>query len=124
MTVLELERISQRFGTTEVLHEVSLRVAGAEFLTVVGPSGCGKSTLLRVAAGLLEPDSGEVRLDGTCVNGWEPRRRDVAMVFQNYALYPHLSVERNLAFPLENAHLPREAIRARVRESAALLGLG
>jgi len=124
MTILELERISHRFGTAEVLREVSLRVEGAEFLTVVGPSGCGKSTLLRVAAGLLEPDSGEVRLDGTCVNGWEPRRRDVAMVFQNYALYPHLSVERNLAFPLENARLPREAIRARVRECAALLGLG
>ncbi len=123
MTILELARISHRFGAAEVLHEVSLRVEGAEFLTVVGPSGCGKSTLLRIAAGLLEPDAGEVRLDGVCVNGWEPRRRDVAMVFQNYALYPHLSVERNLSFPLENARLSREAIRARVRESAALLGL-
>jgi multiple sugar transport system ATP-binding protein len=123
VTLLELDRISHSFGATAVLREVSLCVSGGEFLTVVGPSGCGKSTLLRVAAGLLEPDSGEVRLDGARVNGWEPRRRDVAMVFQNYALYPHLTVERNLSFPLENAHLSRETIRARVRESAALLGL-
>jgi len=123
MTMLELERISKSFGAAQVLREVSLCVRGGEFLTVVGPSGCGKSTLLRVAAGLLEPDSGEVRLDGVCINGWEPSRRDVAMVFQNYALYPHLSVERNLAFPLENARLSREVIRARVQESAALLGL-
>ena len=123
MGTLELERISHSFGKTPVLREVSLRVSGPEFLTIVGPSGCGKSTLLRVAAGLVEPDAGEVRLDGERVNGWEPHRRDVAMVFQNYALYPHLTVERNLAFPLENARLPREAIRARVAESAALLGL-
>jgi multiple sugar transport system ATP-binding protein len=123
MTRLELDRISRRFGANAVLREVSLEVAGAEFLTVIGPSGCGKSTLLRVAAGLLEPDSGEVRLDGACVNGWEPSRRDVAMVFQNYALYPHLTVERNLSFPLENARLARATVRARVRESAELLGL-
>jgi ABC-type sugar transport system ATPase subunit len=123
MTLLELDRISHRFGTTEVLRVVSLRAEGGEFLTVVGPSGCGKSTLLRVAAGLIEPDAGEVRLDGVRIDGWEPARRDVAMVFQNYALYPHLTVERNLSFPLENARLPRETIRARVLESAALLGL-
>jgi ABC-type sugar transport system ATPase subunit len=123
MGLLELDRIAKRFGATEVLRGVSLRVEGPEFLTVVGPSGCGKSTLLRIAAGLVEPDAGEVRLDGTRIDGWEPARRDVAMVFQNYALYPHLSVERNLSFPLENARLPREAIRARVREIAELLGL-
>src|SRR5688572_5271196 len=123
MALLELDGIAKRFGATEVLRGVSLRVEGPEFLTVVGPSGCGKSTLLRVAAGLVEPDAGEVRLDGARIDGWEPARRDVAMVFQNYALYPHLSVERNLAFPLENARLPRETIRARVRESAELLGL-
>jgi ABC-type sugar transport system ATPase subunit len=123
MTHLELERISHAFGGTPVLREVSLAVEGAGFLTVVGPSGCGKSTLLRVVAGLLEPDSGEVRIDGARVNGWEPRRRDVAMVFQNYALYPHHSVERNLAFPLESAGLSRAAIRERVRASAELLGL-
>ncbi len=124
MSVFELIAIGKRFGTAEILREVSLRVDSGEFLTVVGPSGCGKSTLLRIAAGLVEPSSGEVRLDGVVVNGWEPPRRDVAMVFQNYALYPHLTVERNLAFPLENARVPREAIRARVRECAALLGLG
>ncbi|MBK7641934.1 MAG: ABC transporter ATP-binding protein [Planctomycetes bacterium] len=124
MTRLELDRISHRLGTTQVLREVSLAVEHGEFVTVVGPSGCGKSTLLRVAAGLIEPDAGALRLDGVEVNGWEPRRRDVAMVFQNYALYPHLSVERNLAFPLENARLSREAIRERVRASAELLGLG
>ena len=123
MALLELDHIRHSFGSTAVLNDVSLRVEGGEFMTVVGPSGCGKSTLLRIAAGLVEPDSGDVRLDGERVNGWEPRRRDVAMVFQNFALYPHLSVARNLAFPLENAGLPRETIRARVRESAQLLGL-
>ena len=124
MSVLELVSIGKRIGEQAILRDVDLRVASGEFLTVVGPSGCGKSTLLRIVAGLVEPSAGEVRLDGVLVNAWEPHRRDVAMVFQNYALYPHLTVERNLAFPLENARVPRQEIRSRVRECAAMLGLG
>ncbi len=95
-----IESVGKRFGTTAVLHDVSARLAAGEFLCLVGPSGCGKTTLLRILAGLETADSGRVLIDGRDVTGLRPAERDVAMVFQNYALYPHLTVAQNLAVPL------------------------
>ncbi len=123
MTALALRGISHHFGEGWVLSDVSLKAAPGEFLVIVGPSGCGKSSLLRIAAGLLSPTQGDVILDGVRVNDLEPRERDVAMVFQNYALYPHMTVRGNLAFPLRMARWDRRAIERRVSETAALLGL-
>jgi multiple sugar transport system ATP-binding protein len=121
---LELDGIAKTFrGGAAALRGVSLAVEDGELLAVVGPSGCGKSTLLSIVAGLEAPTSGEVRIDGRAVTGLSPRERDVAMVFQSYALYPHMTVRRNLAFPLEVARLPRREIDARVSEVSALLGL-
>ncbi len=124
MARLELRGITKRFGAQVVLPSVDLRVEDGEFLVLVGPSGCGKSTLLRIVAGLVEPDGGELLLDGRSALDLGPRERDVAMVFQNYALYPHMSVAKNLAFPLRMRGVARDAARARVAETAALLGLG
>jgi multiple sugar transport system ATP-binding protein len=122
---LELDALTKTFpGGAAALRGVSLAAAEGELLAVVGPSGCGKSTLLSIVAGLEAPDSGEVRIDGRSVNALSPRERDVAMVFQSYALYPHMTVRRNLAFPLEVAKLARREIDARVEEVSALLGLG
>jgi multiple sugar transport system ATP-binding protein len=124
MARLELDALTKRFGEDAVaLRGVSLAVEDGELLAVVGPSGCGKSTLLSIVAGLEAPTSGEVRIDGRPVNALSPRERDVAMVFQSYALYPHMTVRRNLAFPLEVARLGRREIDARVEEVSALLGL-
>lgn len=105
------------------LQHVSAKITAGEFVVLLGPSGCGKTTLIRLIAGLDEPTLGEVRFDGVCVNALPPEERDVAMVFQNYSLYPHLSVEDNIAFPLRTAHMPREEVEAAVREMAQLLGL-
>jgi multiple sugar transport system ATP-binding protein len=124
MARLELERVTKRYGGGAVaLREVSLAVEDGELLAVVGPSGCGKSTLLSIVAGLEAPSAGEVRIEGRDVTALSPRERDVAMVFQSYALYPHMSVRRNLAFPLEVARAGRREIAARVAEVSALLGL-
>jgi multiple sugar transport system ATP-binding protein len=124
MARLELERVTKRYGGDAVaLREVSLAVEDGELLAVVGPSGCGKSTLLSIVAGLEAPTAGEVRIDGRDVTALSPRERDVAMVFQSYALYPHMSVRRNLAFPLEVARAGRREIAERVAEVSALLGL-
>jgi len=123
MARLSLRDVSRRFGDETVLHAASLDIADGEFLVLVGPSGCGKSTLLRIVAGLIEPTTGEIAIDGCVVNDLEPRERDVAMVFQNYALYPHMSVRKNLAFPLKLAGVPGADISTRVGETAALLGL-
>jgi multiple sugar transport system ATP-binding protein len=108
----------------EAMRNVSLDVADREFLVVVGPSGGGKTTTLRVIAGLEQPTSGTIRIGGQVVNALPPRDRDVAMVFQNYALYPHLTVYENLAFGLKLRNCPRPDIERRVRDAAALLGLG
>jgi multiple sugar transport system ATP-binding protein len=124
MARLELEAVEKRYGRVAALRGVTLSVADGELLAVVGPSGCGKSTLLSIVAGLEAPSAGAIRIDGRTVNALSPRERDVAMVFQSYALYPHLTVRRNLAFPLEVAHAARGAIAARVAEVAELLGLG
>jgi multiple sugar transport system ATP-binding protein len=120
---LELVSVTKTYGRTAALREVSLSVEDGELVAVVGPSGCGKSTLLSIVAGLDVPTAGEVRIDGRAVNALSPRERDVAMVFQSYALYPHMTVRRNLAFPLEVGKVGRREIDARVLEVASLLGL-
>jgi len=121
---LSLRRLTHRFGASLVLDDVSLEVEPGEFLVLLGPSGCGKSTLLRIVAGLVTPSAGEVWIDGRRADGLEPKERGVALVFQNYALYPHMSVRANLGFPLKMAGLARTEIDARVERTAQRLGLG
>jgi ABC-type sugar transport system ATPase subunit len=115
---VELEGVEKRFGATVALAAIDLVAEAGEFLVLLGPSGCGKSTLLRIIAGLETPSAGVVRIGGLDVTAVEPRDRDIAMVFQNYALYPHLSVRRNIEFPLKARHVPA-ADRHRVAEAAA-----
>lgn len=123
MTEVELEGISKRYGGTTVLPPLDLTIEAGEFLVLLGPSGCGKSTLLRILAGLVPQSEGSVSMNGDRVDDLDPAARDVAMVFQNYALYPHRSVAKNLSFPLEMRRVPRAEIRRRVREVAESLGL-
>jgi multiple sugar transport system ATP-binding protein len=121
VTVTELTKVFDD-GTVAV-DRVSFAVADSEFVVLVGPSGCGKSTTLRLIAGLEEPSAGEIAIDGRVVNDVPPKDRDIAMVFQNYALYPHLTVRENLAFGLRMRRLDRRVIEERVGEAAARLGL-
>ncbi len=127
MARVVLDQISKTYpgknGGSPAVRNLSLTVADGEFMVLVGPSGCGKSTLLRLIAGLESPDSGTIAIDGRTVNGVPPKDRDLAMVFQNYALYPHLTVFENLAFGLRLRKQPREEIAARVAAAAAQLGL-
>jgi len=123
MAAVELVAIRKSFGDVEVVHGVDLSIADGELLTLVGPSGCGKSTLLSIIAGLEAPSAGEIRIDGAVMNDRSPKERGVAMVFQSYALYPHMSVRRNIGFPLEVEGRPRKEIDARARETADRLGL-
>ncbi len=123
MATLSLNSISKSFGKTEVLNDISLAVADGEFVVFVGPSGCGKSTLLRIIAGLEDQSSGALLIDGQDVTGTEPIMRGVAMVFQSYALYPHLSVFDNIAFPLRLKKMPKPEVRAKVEAAATTLGL-
>ncbi len=123
MATLTLERIGKSYGGVDAVKEVSFEVADGELVSLVGPSGCGKSTTLSLIAGLETPTRGSLRIDGREVNTLSPRERDIAMVFQSYALYPHMDVRKNLAFPLELARLGRAEIDQRVAETAALLGL-
>jgi lactose/L-arabinose transport system ATP-binding protein len=123
MAGLNLRNIVKRFGKTEVIHGVSLDIDDGEFVVFVGPSGCGKSTLLRIIAGLEEVTEGEVWIGGENVNGVEPAKRGVAMVFQTYALYPHMSVEENMGFGLRMASRPKQEIRERVNRAAEILRL-
>ncbi|REC96610.1 ABC transporter ATP-binding protein [Kushneria indalinina] len=124
MAELELRRLRKRYaGGADVLHDIELSVHDGEMIVVVGPSGCGKSTLLRMVAGLETISGGELLIDGTCVNGQEPAERDIAMVFQNYALYPHMSVFDNLAYSLKNRGTPKAEIARRVEETARLLDI-
>jgi multiple sugar transport system ATP-binding protein len=118
---LELSNIRKAYGETLVLDDVSLAMEAKEFVAFLGPSGSGKSTLLRIIAGLETADSGEVRLDGERIDPLPPGRRGVAMVFQHYALYPHMSVRENMAFGLRNAKVPKAEIDARVAEAARVL---
>ena len=121
---LELAGISKRFGVVEVLHDIDLSVAHGEFVIFVGPSGCGKSTLLRIIAGLEDASAGQVRIDGATVNTLPPAQRGIAMVFQTYALYPHLTVKGNMELGLRQAGEPRDRIAARVAETSTMLELG
>jgi len=123
MARLELKAISKRYGATQALEPVSLSIESGELLVLLGPSGCGKSTLLRIVAGLVPATGGELWLDGERIDERGPAERDVAMVFQNYALYPHMTARENIAFPLRVARRPRAEIDSRVDETAELLGL-
>jgi multiple sugar transport system ATP-binding protein len=121
MTTLSLSNVWKRFGTVEVIRGVDLQVGSGEFVVFVGPSGCGKSTLLRMIAGLEPISSGEIRIDGKRMNDTSPSKRGVAMVFQSYALYPHMSVYKNMSFGLETARMPKGEIEKRVRKAAEIL---
>jgi multiple sugar transport system ATP-binding protein len=118
---LALRRVSKRFGDVRVLDDISLEMGADEFVVVLGPSGCGKSTLLRVIAGLETIDSGEIEIDGKRVDHLPPGKRGVAMVFQSYALYPHMTVFENMAFGLGNVGVPRAEIERRITDAARML---
>jgi multiple sugar transport system ATP-binding protein len=119
-----LEEVSKVFASDVVaVDDLSLEIGDGEFMVLVGPSGCGKSTILRILAGLEEVTAGEVYIDGRQVTDLPPKQRDVAMVFQNYALYPHMSVEQNLGFGLKLRKTPKAEIKRRVTEAAKILGL-
>ncbi len=123
MAGLEIDRVFKRFGNVEVIHGVSIGIEDGEFVVLVGPSGCGKSTLLRMVAGLDTISAGVVRIGGRVVNNVAPKDRDIAMVFQNYALYPHMTVARNMSFALELAHASKAEIAPKLAKAAAILGL-
>jgi multiple sugar transport system ATP-binding protein len=123
MARVQFENIYKRFNKTEVVHDISIDIKDKEFMVLVGPSGCGKSTCLRMVAGLEEPSDGEIYIGDRLVNGVDPKDRDIAMVFQNYALYPHMTVFDNMAFGLKLRHFPKVEIKKRVEEAAGLLGL-
>ncbi|MFZ1685618.1 MAG: ABC transporter ATP-binding protein [Candidatus Zixiibacteriota bacterium] len=123
MSGLSVKNLSKSFGGKKVLDNISLELPAGELLVVLGPSGCGKSTLLRIIAGLEEADIGEVYIDDRRVDKLRPRDRNVALVFQNYSLYPHMSVEKNLAFPLRVAGVPKKEIAERVARIAEMLEL-
>src|ERR671919_1772135 len=123
MASVSFRDVRKRYGELEVIHGVSTEVADGEFVVIVGPSGCGKSTLLRMVAGLEPITSGEIRIGERVVNDLEPKDRDIAMVFQNYALYPHKTVFANMAFGLQMRGYAKDDILKRVREAAEILGI-
>ncbi len=127
MASISLRKVVKRYGTgpkaNQVIHGVSAEVADGEFIVIVGPSGCGKSTLLRMVAGLEAISDGEIAIGNQVVNGIDPAQRDIAMVFQNYALYPHMSVFENMAYGLKIAKVPVDEIRTRVDKVAGILEL-
>ena len=128
MASISLQNLIKRYGVgksaNQVIHGVSAEVADGEFIVIVGPSGCGKSTLLRMVAGLEEVTGGEIKIGSRVVNNLEPAERDIAMVFQNYALYPHMSVFENMAYGLKIAKVPAAEIQQRVDKAAAILEIG
>lgn len=123
MANLSLRSLTKAYGQAEVLHGIDLDVADGEFVVFVGPSGCGKSTTLRMIAGLEEVTSGEVVISDRIVNHLEPKERDIAMVFQNYAIYPHMSVKKNIAFGLRSSKMSRADKAARIAEVAGILDM-
>ncbi|NDV00258.1 ABC transporter ATP-binding protein [Pseudoroseicyclus tamaricis] len=123
MGAMTIREARKNYGAVEVLHGVSLDIEDGEFVILVGPSGCGKSTLLRMIAGLESIASGEITIAGRTVNGLAPKDRDIAMVFQNYALYPHMTVEENMGFSLKLAGVPVAERKERVAAAAEMLGL-
>jgi multiple sugar transport system ATP-binding protein len=123
MAGVRFEHVYKRFGKVEVVHDINLDIKDKEFLVLVGPSGCGKSTCLRMVAGLEDVSDGDIYIGDQLVNGVDPKDRDIAMVFQNYALYPHMSVYDNMAFGLKLRHVPSQEIKKRVEDAAEILGL-
>jgi len=123
MASVQIRNVHKHFGGTHVIRGVDVDIADGEFAVLVGPSGCGKSTLLRMIAGLEEIGSGEIAIGGRVVNDMQPKERDIAMVFQNYALYPHMTVRDNMAFSMLLARRPRAEIDERVAKAASILGL-
>ena len=123
MATLTINEVHKRFGDTKVIHGVSIDVADGEFIVIVGPSGCGKSTLLRMVAGLESVSDGDILIQDRKVNDLEPMDRDISMVFQNYALYPHMSVRQNMAYGLKIRKVPAAEIQRKVQEAATLLQL-
>jgi sn-glycerol 3-phosphate transport system ATP-binding protein len=127
MAAISLKNIVKQYGVgkaaVQVIHDVSAEISDGEFVVIVGPSGCGKSTLLRMVAGLEEITAGTISIGTRVVNDLEPAERDIAMVFQNYALYPHMSVFDNMAYGLKIARVPKDEIKARVEKAAGILEL-
>jgi multiple sugar transport system ATP-binding protein len=121
LSSIEIDRVSKRFGPVEVISELSLRIESGEFVAFLGASGCGKTTLLRMIAGLETINSGEIRIGGERVDHLPPGERGVAMVFQHYALYPHMTIYDNMAFGLNNIGVARSAIEQRIRQAAKIL---
>src|ERR1700683_3725727 len=125
MAEIALEHISKRYGDGfEAVKDMNLDVADGEFMILVGPSGCGKSTALRMGAGLEHISDGELKIGGQVVNDKTPKDRDIAMVFQNYALYPHMTVRENMGFALKLAKTPQEEIEQKVNDAARILAPG
>ena len=123
MAKVQLRDVRKSYGDLQVIHGVSMDIADGEFVVILGPSGCGKSTLLRMVAGLETITGGEIVIGDRVVNNLEPKDRDIAMVFQNYALYPHMSVRENMAYGLKIRGLPMADIEARVKRAAEILEL-
>ncbi|WP_280170983.1 ABC transporter ATP-binding protein [Agrobacterium pusense] len=123
MGSLKLENLNKAFGAVHVLHDIDLQIENGEFVVFVGPSGCGKSTLLRIIAGLEDVTSGSIAIGNRDVSALSPAERKIAMVFQSYALYPHMSVRKNLAFGLENLRFKRSEIENRINEAARMLAI-
>jgi multiple sugar transport system ATP-binding protein len=123
MAAISLQNVVKNYGRLQVVHGIDLEIDHNEFVVLVGPSGCGKSTTLRMIAGLEDISDGDISIGGRIVNDLPPRKRNVSMVFQNYALYPHMNVRENLGFGLKIAGQPRDAVAARVQEAADILGL-
>jgi sn-glycerol 3-phosphate transport system ATP-binding protein len=128
MASITLKNVIKRYGhgktATQVIHGINAEILHGEFVVIVGPSGCGKSTLLRMVAGLEEISNGDISIGNRVVNKLEPSERDIAMVFQNYALYPHMSVFDNMAYGLKIAKVPVDEIKARVDKAAKILEIG
>ncbi|MDB5535176.1 MAG: ugpC, partial [Devosia sp.] len=123
MSEIELKNVGKNYGNVSVLDDISLEMGDGEFVVLVGPSGCGKSTLLRMIAGLEDISSGQITIGGKVVNNMPAKERDLAMVFQNYALYPHMKVADNMSFALKLAGVSKAEIKKRVDEAAEILGL-
>ncbi|HEY9460676.1 MAG TPA: ATP-binding cassette domain-containing protein, partial [Paralcaligenes sp.] len=123
MASVQIRGVQKFFGGTQVIRGVDIDIEDGQFAVLVGPSGCGKSTLLRMLAGLEEISQGEIAIDGEVVNNMPPKERDIAMVFQNYALYPHMTVYDNMAFSLTLAKVAKAQIKERVEKASGILGL-
>ncbi|HKS62649.1 MAG TPA: ATP-binding cassette domain-containing protein, partial [Xanthobacteraceae bacterium] len=123
MAQVTLRKVVKRYDEVEAVSAIDLDIADKEFVVLVGPSGCGKSTTLRMIAGLEEITGGEIAVDGDVVNDVPPKDRDMAMVFQNYALYPHMTVYQNMSFGLRLKHFPKPEIEKRVQEAARILDI-